>query len=133
MKKKTQANTQTIKSFQKTWGFPLTRVTKIDDQILKHFGFKKLEKKDVVDREIWELKVPFYPQTFRYMAGDYPANNPNCGILSIHEDAHEVEGYDRNGRKKIYKYNESTRAIAYYVNTAERLRGIIQILTETNT
>lgn len=116
----------------KTWGFPLTRRTPITDEILVHYGFKKLPEKDAVERDIWRMKMPFYPYYFQFIKGDYPANNPNCGILSIHEPAHEATGFDKNGRKKVYKFPASTRSIAWYVNTAERLRSIILILSEEN-
>lgn len=114
------------------WGFPLNRCTKITDKILRYYGFVKLVEKDIVGRDIWELRMPFYPHKFRFIKEDFPADNPNCGVLSIHNDACEVSGFDTKGKKKLYKLPSSTHNIAYYVNTAERLRSIILILTESN-
>lgn len=125
-----------LSDFINTYGYPLTRTTKIDDETLINIGFVKLDKQDVVKRDVWELKVPYYPHKLRYIKGNYPANNPNCGIISIYEPAGEAVGFTqtKNGRTKkiVHKYPATSINIAYYVNTAERLKDVILALTENN-
>jgi len=117
-------------------GYPLTRYTRITPEILKNYGFVPLEQKDIVGRDIWELKVPFYHSVFRFTQGQYPATNPNCGVLMIHTPAGEASGFKqlKGGKVKeiIHKFPARTMNIAHYVNTAERLRSIILLLTEAN-
>jgi len=127
---------KTLAEFTARFGYPLTRTTKIDDEHLTFVGFVKLEKQDPVNRDIWELKIPYYPHKLRFIKGNYPANNPNCGIISIYEPAGEAVGFDQTKggkvKKIVHKYPATSINIAYYVNTAERLRDIILALTETN-
>lgn len=127
---------KSLAEFTARFGYPLTRRTVIDDEHLKHVGFVKLEKQDPVNRDVWELKIPYYPHKFRFIKGNYPANNPNCGIVSIYEPAGEAVGFEQakggKVKKVIHKFSATSINIAYYVNTAERLKNIILALTETN-
>jgi hypothetical protein len=132
MAKKTKSK-KTIQDYREKYGYPLTRRTEITDEILRHYSFELLPpKEDGLDREVWRMKMPFYHNEFHFVKGNYPATNPNCGILSVHTPAHEAVGFDNKGKRKTFKFEASTKGIAWYVNTAERLRSIILILSETN-
>lgn len=105
---------------------------RITPEILKQIGFVVLDKKDVIKREIWCLKVPFYSHEIRFTQGDYPSNNPNCGMVSLHTPKHEVFTVDRNGVGYVGEEEASTITIAWYVNTTDRLIKIIQSITQVN-
>jgi len=136
--KKTAQKEETRKRAYDIVGYPLTRYNKITDEILKNYGFTPMEKPDVIGRTVWRMQPPFYRYEFRFINGTkrFPAQNPNCGILMIHEPETEAVGFKQLKSGKLKKYTVKskafTTAIAHHVNTAERLRSIILLLTEEN-
>lgn len=106
---------------------------RIDEKYLLDVGFKEVEPlMHEFGRKTYQLKFPFYNYQFRLSLGDYPSSNPNCGVLGLYEPEEDVEGVDLRGKKKIIKYPEFYRPIAWYVDTPNRLHSIIQSLTHKN-
>jgi len=111
---------------------------------LLELGFKLSEEKDYIERDIFEIKTASrkYPFTLRVVLGNYPITNPNCGIVSIHDPAHEVGAvpedlYDKDewteedperARNYTIHVEAMTQPIAWYVHTEERLRAICKAL-----
>lgn len=109
---------------------------KLDEATLKRLGFVSAGK-DRLDRGIWRLKFPFYHYQFQIALGDYPADNPNCGILSLYQPYEEFKVPKYDDKKKKFKkvkikMQERIIPIAHYVHTPERLFKIIHSLTQVN-
>lgn len=101
----------------------------LDEEILKSLGFKLYRSRG---ERAWRTKLPYYHDEIEVRLGDYPSSNPNCGMVGLHSPAHDVIGFDKNGKKEITKVGASTKYIAWYVDTPERLRKIIVSLTQQN-
>lgn len=105
---------------------------KITEKGLKGLGFKLAKDKGITGRNLWRLKVPYYPYQIQMELGDYDSSNPNCGILSLYEPPTKAVMFKSNGKKKKLKLEEFCRPIAWHVDTHNRLYNIIQSLTQVN-
>src|SRR5687768_14564184 len=104
---------------------------KLTEKILKRLGYRKCGK-DVAGGRIWRITPPYYSFDIQVVLGDYPANNPNCGVVSVFDRARKEVGYNRKGKRKKIKFKEMTQPIAWYVDTPERLHQIVVALTHEN-
>jgi hypothetical protein len=111
---------------------------------LLELGFKLSEEKDMLERDIFEIRTlsKEYPFTLRIVLGDYPITNPNCGIVSIHDPAHDVgavpedlyhkDEWTEEDEERAMNYTIHmeawTQPIAWYVHTEERLLSICKAL-----
>ena len=87
--------------------------------------------------------MPYYSFVIQVSLGDYPKDNPNSGILSIHSPEQWASGIPKYLYKKInwtsrdhkrvanykIKMKEWTQPIAWHVNTFDRLHKVISALT----
>jgi hypothetical protein len=98
---------------------------------LKKLGFKKCGK-DELGRIIWRIQPPYYVAQLQLVLGNYPASNPNCGVLSIHHPEEEATTYSKKGKKKKILFKEKTFPIAWYIDSYKRLHDLIISLTQCN-
>jgi hypothetical protein len=109
-----------------------TELYRNEERYLSQLGFNRAGK-DITGQPKWRLKVPYYNYEIQLVLGPYPKANPNCGILSLYTPAEKAEVFTgRNGRKKVITFPEFERPIAWYVDTADRLRNLIVSLTSQN-
>lgn len=120
--------------------------SQLTEKTLIKLGFEHTDK-DRLDRNVYRLKVPNYYFQIQVVLGDYPASNPNCGIVSIYspeemvsaipKDLYKKEKWTIKDKKRAKNYKikfpELIQPIAWYVNTNKRLRAIISSLTNIKT
>lgn len=107
---------------------------KLTPEILQNLGFKKviLKHSKTFKETVYRISVPYYAHIIEVRLGNYPASNPNCGMVGIHTPEQDVPApTDKDINRKI-KIGPETVMIAWYVNTPERLRNIIVSLTQQN-
>ena len=110
---------------------------------LLELGFIEYPSDDFLERPLFRIKPDKkYPFEIQIRLGDYPADNPNCGIVSIHHPAHKVqtvpedlfdkEDWTEEDKKRAENYMEDaedwTQPIAWYVNNEKRLLEICKAL-----
>ncbi len=120
----------------------------LNPEVLLRLGFEEVEIKMGKNwtKKGWRLKVPYYAFQIQVELGDYPADNPNCGIVSIHSPKEEAGAIPDDLVKKIdwtaddmkraaaytVTLPEWTQPIAWHVHTPERLKHIIVALSTVN-
>ena len=103
----------------------------LTDEILKNLGFT--EAVDFVNQKCWRISIPYYAHMIQISIRPHlPRTNPNCGVLSIYSPAETLLVVEDNGKERKKKLEESTHPIAWYVDTCERLKLIIDSLTHRN-
>lgn len=133
---------------------------KLTFEILMKLGFHS-EGKSITDNPTYRLKIYKNNKNFKYWysweiqieLGNYPASNPNSGIVSIYQpelkDQHCQTWEKDNGQKESKKidfiqwreggqvggikyitFREKTIPIAWHVTTLERLNQIYVSLTK---
>ncbi len=119
--------------------------TKLTGEILLQHGFKVVGA-DILDRPIYRIK----PERYHFhieviLSPNYPADNPNVGILSVHSPEIMASAIPRDLSKKEdwtkediirardykVKISESTQSIAWFLIDLERLKAIYSSLTES--
>lgn len=122
----------------------IKNMTHLTKPRLLELGFSLSEEKDYIERDIFEIKTVSreYPFTLRIVLGDYPITNPNCGIVSVHDPAHDVSAvpddlihkdeWTEEDQERAMNYTIHmeawTQPIAWYVHTEERLLSICKAL-----
>lgn len=105
---------------------------KLTEETLEALGFKNCGKDKWGNKNVYRIQPIYYAFQIQVILGDYPASNPNCGVLGIYTPEEEVKLYTTKGKLKKIKLKEEYQPIAWYVNTPERLQSIIISLTHIN-
>lgn len=111
-------------------------VVRLDEEGLERLGFYDAGK-NMIDRTKWRLKIPYYSFELQITIGNYPATNPNCGVMSIYSPTEKAETYKQTkkhpkGKKITLKIKEMEQPIAWYIWDYDRLRNLIVSLTQVN-
>lgn len=109
-------------------------------EILQKIGFYDSGEKMITDEIKWRLKVPYYSYEIQVVLGNYSFNNPNSGVLSLYNEEKKAKTYKSiKGKGKYKDFHKIVEeyitlpkrefVVAYYVNTPERLKQLISVLT----
>jgi hypothetical protein len=110
------------------------RKNKLDVEGLLRLGFTEHDS-EVSREKVYRIKPSMYYHNILEMRlkPDLPHSNPNCGILAIYNPPIDDMMMDENGEKtKPIKFPSRWTAIAWHVDTYERLHAIVNSLTQIN-
>jgi hypothetical protein len=105
------------------------KTTKLTEQWLIDNDFENAGT-DSVDIRRYRKDYSGYPFTIQITIGDYPSDNPNCGIVSIYmPEEKNMPAPTNDDLKNTIDFPEINQPIAWFVDTVERLEFIIDALT----
>ena len=118
----------------------------LTEEWLGKLGFGKGKSMWQTEREAWLLPKEDYKNNhefWEFHLGDYPATNPNCGILrgrseqfecpAIPKDLYDKEEWTKEDQKRCDGYTETIKAdchnVAHHIKYVHQLQNLIFALT----
>lgn len=115
----------------------------ITEDVLLELGFINTGKKHGFS-PIYRKIVAGYPHQIQYILGDFPKDNPNCGVLGIYspeemvntvpKDLIHKDDWTDEEMERASKHQElipsSLVNIAWYVTSELRLKSLIDLITQ---